>query len=269
MERWRSALQGQGLLLRGCTVLMIGLVCARANGEGRLISCLGRLEPGLGVVKVASPSRGGGVIATLDVSEGDRVEPHQVLATLDDHSLRKADVARLEAEMTNAEREAGRAQRLSVNSATSAANLDAAEVGLRIAQANLDAARSRLELTRIRAPIRGQVLDIHARPGERVGAEGVLEIGDTEHMVAVAEVYETDITAVSEGNRAVIRSAALPEPITGVVRSVGWKVARVDTLGTDPIAKADARVVEVRIALDASDVVSRLTNLQVEVEIQP
>ena len=240
-----------------------------AAAEERSISCLGRLEPGLGVVRVASPSEGGGVIASLKVSEGEWVEQRQILATLADHALRKADVSRLEAELANAKREAERMRRLSKRSVTSAANLDEAEVGLRIAQANLAASRARLELTRIRAPIVGQVLEIHARSGERVGANGVLEMGDTKHMVAVAEVYETDIGSISEGQRAVIQSSALPAPLSGVVGRVGLKVGRMDALGTDPIAKADARVIEVRIDLDSSESVARLTNLQVEIEIGP
>jgi HlyD family secretion protein len=240
-----------------------------AQAEDRRISCLGRLEPGLGVVRVASPSVGGGVIASLEVEEGDHVELDQILATLDDHALRAADVSRLEAELHNARREAERERRLSRQSVTSAAKLDAAEVGLRIARANLDAARARLELTRVRAPISGQILEIHAHPGERVGPEGVLEMGDTKNMKAVAEVYETDIASVAKGQRAVIRSAALAAPVSGVVGRVGLKVGRMDVLGTDPIAKADARVVEVRIDLDSSEEVDGLTNLQVEIEIEP
>jgi HlyD family secretion protein len=239
-----------------------------AAGERR-ISCLGRLEPGLGVVRVASPAEGGGVIASLEVSEGEWVEHGQILATLNDHPLRKAEVARLEAERANALRDAERMRRLSSRSATSGAKLDAAEVGLRIAEANLDAARARVELTQIRAPIVGQILEIHTRPGERVRADGVLEMGDTKNMVAVAEVYETDIGSVVEGQRAIIHSSALATPLSGIVGRVGLKVGRMDVLGTDPVAKADARVIEVRIKLDSSETVARLTNLQVEVEIEP
>ena len=39
-------------------------------------------------------------------------------------------------------------------------------------------------------------------------------------------------------------------------------------LGADPIAKTDARIVEVFILLDEGQAVSTLTNMQVEVEIQ-
>jgi HlyD family secretion protein len=247
--------------------LVVLLASAPAFAE-RQVSCLGRLEPGLGVVRVATPSVGSGVIATLLVSEGEQVERGTILATLDDHALRVADVERIKAELDNARREANRARTLSKRSVTSAANLDAAEIDLRIAKSNLDAANARLELTRIRAPIKGQILEIHAREGERVGSDGVLEMGDTEKMFAVAEVYETDIATVKEGQRATIRSAALASPISGVVEKIGLKIGRMDVLDTDPIAKADSRVVEVRIALDSSEVVSRLTNLQVEIEIE-
>ena len=46
-------------------------------------------------------------------------------------------------------------------------------------------------------------------------------------------------------------------------------MGRLDVLGTDPVAKTDARVVEVRILLDDGAAVARYTNMQVEVEIQP
>ena len=43
---------------------------------------------------------------------------------------------------------------------------------LDIALADLAAAKARLELAVVRAPVRAQVLEIHAYPGERVGPEG-------------------------------------------------------------------------------------------------
>ncbi len=42
-----------------------------------------------------------------------------------------------------------------------------------------------------------------------------------------------------------------------------------DVLGTDPAARTDARVVEVEIGLDDDARVSGLTNLQVQVVIEP
>lgn len=239
------------------------------TAEARSVTCLGRIEPADGVIRLAGPSGPGSVIAELNVAEGDWVEEGQAVAKLDDHALHRAGVARLEAQLANAKREFQRVELLSQNSAASVAKLDATELVLRIAKADLAEAKARLELSVVRSPVRAQVLEIHARPGERIGPEGLLELGRTDQMYAVAEVYETDIAAVKAGQSARVRSPALPVPLTGKVERVGLKVGRLDVLGSDPIAKTDARVVEVYIRLDDGQQVAGLTNLQVEVEITP
>ena len=96
-----------------------------------------------------------------------------------------------------------------------------------------------------------------------------MELGRTDRMYAVAEVYETDITAVKVGQLAKVQTTALADALTGKVERISIKVGRLDAVGTDPIAKTDARVVEVFILLDDSERVSRFTNMQVKVEIQP
>ena len=138
---------------------------------------------------------------------------------------------------------------------------------LSIAQADIKAARARMELSVVRSPLRAQVLEVHAHPGERVGTQGIMELGQTDRMYAVAEVYETDITQVKIGQSARIITPALKEPVTGKVERIALMIGRMDALGTDPIAKTDARVVEVFILLDEPETLSALTNLQVEVEI--
>jgi HlyD family secretion protein len=95
-----------------------------------------------------------------------------------------------------------------------------------------------------------------------------MELGQTDRMYAVAEVYETDITRIKIGQTARITASALEQESLGKVERIAIKVGRMDALGTDPIAKTDARVVKVFILLDNSELVSRLTNMQVEVEIQ-
>ena len=255
------------------TLLLLCLVIPLwATAEQRVISSLGRLEPENGVVQLAGPSGSGfagAVLKTLEVAEGDWVEKGQVLARLDSYELRSAEVARLNAILANARSEMARQQDLSRTSATSRANLDAAQMDLDIALADLAAARANLELAVVRAPLRAQVLEIHAYPGERVGPEGIMELGRTDRMYAVAEVYETDITGVEVGQLAKIRTPAMDIELTGKVERISLKVGRLDVVGTDPIAKTDARVVEVFILLDDSSAVSRFTNMQVKVEIQP
>jgi HlyD family secretion protein len=250
------------------TLASLVVLLQPAFGDDRAISCLGRLEPGDGVRRLASPE-GGGVIDELHVREGDRVEQGQVLATLVSRPLRLAEVARLEAELEDAQSEERRLARLTRGNVTSAAKLDSAKINVRVARASLSASQAQLALSEIRSPIGGEVLEIHARPGELVGPGGVLELGATDRMMAVAEVYETDIAQVSAGQTAKISSPAFEAPLTGRVERIGRKVGRLDVIGTDPIAKTDARIVEVRIALDDADRARALTHLQVEIEIGP
>jgi HlyD family secretion protein len=240
--------------------------------QERVVSSLGRLEPENGVVQLAGPSGGGltgAVMKSLEVAEGDWVESGQVVARLDSYNLRKAEVARLEAILTNARNEITRQKDLAKRSLTSTANLDAAQMGLDIALADFAAAEASLELSVVRSPLRAQVLEILAYPGERVGPEGIMELGRTDRMYAVAEVYETDITKIKVGQLAKVRMSAMDTELTGKVERISLKVGRLDAVGTDPIAKTDARVVEVFILLDDSAAVSRFTNMQVKVEIQP
>jgi len=128
-----------------------------------------------------------------------------------------------------------------------------------------------MELTIIRAPKDGQILDIYADPGEAVSPSGepILALGDTRQMYVVAEVYETDIGLVKVGQSATItsRNGAFNQALTGTVEEIGLQIAKNNVLDDDPAANADARVVEVRVKVDQSDVVAGLTNLQVDVAI--
>ena len=257
------------LKLIPCLTLCVALC---ADAEPRVISSLGRLEPENGVVQLAGPSGGGltaAVIKSLDVAEGDWVEKDQVIARLDSYDLRQADLSRLKAILANARSEMSRQKNLAKTSSTSKVTLDAASMNLDVALADIAAAKARLELAVVRSPLRAQILEIHSYPGERVGPEGIMELGRTDRMYAVAEVYETDITAVKVGQLAKVQTTALADPLNGKVERISIKVGRLDAVGTDPIAKTDARVVEVFILLDDSERVSRFTNMQVKVEIQP
>ena len=138
-----------------------------------------------------------------------------------------------------------------------------------VARAQLRYAEAELARSIVRAPFDGQVLEIHARTGERVAPQGILELGRTDEMYAVAEVYETDVRHIEVGQKAEISSPALEAPIQGVVERIGMKIGKLDALSTDPAARTDARVVEVEIRLDDSEPVKAFTNLQVEVAIAP
>lgn len=138
------------------------------------------------------------------------------------------------------------------------------------AEASLAMARAELAMTEVRAPIDGRILKICVRPGERIGDDGIMEIGDTSEMYAVAEVYEADLPRVELGQPAVVKLfTGAGDKLAGEVAEIGMIVAKKDVLANDPVADTDARVVEVRVRLKPEDArtVERLSNARVEVTI--
>ena len=137
------------------------------------------------------------------------------------------------------------------------------------AEAGLALARADLEAAEVRSPIKGQVLRIHVWPGERVADMGIVEIGDTHVMHAVAEVYEQDVGRVAVGQAAKVRIPTLGEELTGRVVRKDLVVSRKVVFSNDPVADIDARVVEVRIELSDKDSpkVVGLSNARCEVVI--
>ncbi|HBC41515.1 MAG TPA: ABC transporter [Pseudanabaena sp.] len=144
-----------------------------------------------------------------------------------------------------------------------------AEAQLQTAIVNVKKAEIDLDLSQVRAPINGQILKVNSKIGETVSQNnGVVEIGNTQQMYVVAEIYETDIGKIKVGQKAIIQSEVFEGEITGKVDQIGLRIAKNDVLGTDPAAKTDARIIEVKIKLDNSQKVSGLTNLQVRVKIE-
>jgi HlyD family secretion protein len=140
------------------------------------------------------------------------------------------------------------------------------------AQASIARAQAELNLATVRSPQDGQVLKIHTRPGEIVGTQGMISLGQTQRMVAVAEVYELDISHIRVGQTATVisKNNAFPEVLRGKVVEVGLEISKQDVLNTDPAAQFDARVVEVKVLLDDSSSrrVAGLTNLSLQVVIE-
>jgi len=233
------------------------------------ITALGRLEPKDGVIRVAGPSHFAVVIGKLYIDTNDPVTAGQPIALLDSYDATKANVARLKAELQQADREYQRYARLFADGVVSASERESWQFKVETLRAELQRAEAELELAVVRSPINGHVLDVHARQGERVGPDGIAELGQTDAMYAVAEVYETDAPRVRIGQRATVSSPALPQPVGGAVDRIGLKVGKQDVLSVDPAAKTDSRVVEVRILLDDARQVAGLTNLEVDVTITP
>ena len=155
-------------------------------------------------------------------------------------------------------------------------------VDVQVAQADLDRAmiaveqsQADIEDTKVKAPVAGQVLRINTRVGEQVNTQqGIVELGRTDQMYAVAEVYETDMAKVKPGQKATIISeyGGFDGKLQGVVEQVGLQVGKRKLAedSNDPTSDQDTRVVEVRVRINASDnaKVATLTNMQVRIEIQ-
>ena len=137
------------------------------------------------------------------------------------------------------------------------------------ARAELQRADADLEISMIRSPIAGSILRVNSRGGERIGTDGLLELGDTRQMDVVAEVHESDILKVKVSMSATVILRNLDRTLHGHVIEIGGLVGRNDVLSDDPVDDTDARVVEVRIRLDAQDgqLVTRMSYARVEVTI--
>ncbi|MEO0409008.1 MAG: ABC exporter membrane fusion protein [Cyanobacteria bacterium P01_A01_bin.135] len=145
----------------------------------------------------------------------------------------------------------------------------AAQAEVDAAQTAVAQAEAELETAYVQSPRDARVLRVFTQEGESVGVDGIVELGETDQMYAVAEVYEGDIGRVQVGQLATITADPLLDPLQGTVEQIGWVVADQGVLDTDPVASTDARVVEVKVRLDseASQTVAQFSNLQVDVEI--
>ncbi len=95
-------------------------------------------------------------------------------------------------------------------------------ISLDLLDKQIDEADERLTASRIRAPCAGKVLRILVREGELVGGQPVLQMANTEQMIVVAEVYETDIHRVEIGQQATITSHIF-RPADALTGEVVWK----------------------------------------------
>lgn len=135
---------------------------------------------------------------------------------------------------------------------TAQPDLHAARLAVAVALAERHRAEQELSKSVLRAPDDGTVIAIHTRAGERPGAAGVLDFGDTRAMTAELELYQADAASVQIGQRVTLRSPALPDGLLGQVSHIGRVVGRQQRIDTSPAANLDARIVKATVALDAT-----------------
>ena len=110
--------------------------------------------------------------------------------------------------------------------------------------------------SKLKSPIDGFVLSINTRVGERPGNDGILEIGSSQNMEALIEVYESDINRVfiSQNVDLTSENGGFKEILKGTVFRISPKVKQRKVLSTDPTGDADSRVIEVLVKLDKESI---------------
>ncbi|MBN1541020.1 efflux RND transporter periplasmic adaptor subunit [candidate division KSB1 bacterium] len=201
-----------------------------------IVSCSGTLEA-VGTVEVGTQVSG--VLDRLTVDFNDPVRKNQVLAVLDTVML-KASILEAEANFEKAQAQLQEAtiterlkKQLHEKGFLSEADYLPFRINLKIAQASLKSTRAalmradrNLKYAVIRSPIDGTVIQRSVEEGQTVAASlqapTLFVIAeDLSSMEIHAQVDESDIGAISEGQRAEFEVAAWPDRIFhGIVRQV-------------------------------------------------
>ena len=225
----------------------VNLAVARVANDDLIESTVatGTVKPKVGAeVKVGSQISG--VVVKLNVNVGDNVRKGDLLAMLDDSSLRarvntlKAEVAAATAEYQYAVAELKRFERSSMSLALS--QIEDSRRNVAVRRAEVDQAKARLAdtmvqlgYTRIVAPISGTVASVSTYVGETVAASFAaptfLTIVDLANLEVQAYVDETDIGKVEIGQPLQFRIDSFPDrQLRGAVRAIYPKAQLVNNV---------------------------------------
>ena len=253
------------------------------------VAALGQLEPEGDFRRLDGPSSRAisPRISELLVDEGEMVTRGQVLARFDNRAGLQADLDELDAQMaslmeeiTMQELEVSRYDKAAEWGAASLVLLEEKQNELIRLEGRLDQAKARrrglkadFDRSELIAPLDGLVLEVHAREGEKPGPEGVLDLGASQRMQARIEVYESDVAQIGLNQSVQLSSenGGFSGKLKGRVIQISPQVQQREVLSTDPTGDADARVVEVLVALDDADArrVLRLAGLKVIARFEP
>ena len=127
--------------------------------------------------------------------------------------------------------------------------------------------------SKLRSPIDGFILEINTRVGERPKSQGILDIGSSQKMEALIEVYESDIDRVfiSQNVELSSENGGFQKKLKGKVIRISPQVKQRKVLSTDPTGDADSRVIEVLVKLDQEsiDIVQNYAGMKVIAKFIP
>lgn len=261
-------------------VVSKGTIVARLDNEAQLTSAVLLAEANLAVRKASLVQTRAAVENSRNEAQAGLVQARSVAAEAA-MALSRAEQLSGQGVATKAALDAARAADLQAialvaRAEATLARFTAAEVddqpdvlvairNLEASQAELARARNDLIRAAVVSPIDGTILNIHASPGQRPPAEGIMEMGNTSQMMAEAEIYQDRIMMVAKGQPVELAAAALGRTLQGRIVSIGLTVGRQGLLADDTAANTDARVVRVMVELDdaSSAIAARFTNLEV------
>lgn len=122
---------------------------------------------------------------------------------------------------------------------------------VKLAQAELEYSRKLLDRTLIRAPISGTVIQRHVDEGEGITPEiPLLTVADLDKVWINAEVDETDVGRIKEGNRVEIASEAFRGKLfKGEIQQIADYVGNRKVRPSNPATNLGMKVVQVKIRL--------------------
>lgn len=162
-----------------------------------------------------------GVVMSILVEEGDRVQSGQVLARLDDEEWR-LQAEQSEARAVAASEAANRANRLQEMALVSEQEVERLVSEARVAEAELGLARLRVEHASIRAPFAGTVTHRYIDRGQQVNTTNpAFSLADLDRLEAMVAIPEREVARVRVGQVARILLQEGAAPVTsGVVERI-------------------------------------------------
>lgn len=172
-------------------------------------------------------------VMKLHVKVGDQVRLNDPLATLasPDASAYHSELARARVELSATTAAFQRQSEMVAKGVGREYEKVAAEMAVRGAEERVRAAKRDVSLLGksfggtviVTSQIEGTVLARHASVGAQVDPEGdpLFEIGNPKDLWVVADVFQDDLPMIKPGAVVVVELAALPEPVTGMVASIG------------------------------------------------
>ena len=239
------------------------------------VAALGQLSPSGEIRQLAAPITQFGSsprIVEILVTEGDFVKKNDILAIFENREKLLSDLERNEnlIDTVNAEIELknDQIQRYELalqNDAYSFVELSQRKdelLKLQKQKINLLGNEKNIKIdlfnSKLRSPIDGFVLGINTRVGERPKNEGILDIGSSQKMEALIEVYESDIDRVfiSQNVELSSENGGFQKILKGKVIRISPQVKQRKVLSTDPTGDADSRIIEVLVQLDQESILT-------------